>query len=337
MYQFVKFLIKIAIALILGIVLLFYSMIKLDIRYPSDISKESIEAKYLLESSDFIEIDGVNIHFAIDGTGPDLLLLHANYANLIDWNPWVDQLKKHFRVIRIDIPGHGLTEADPSNDYSMQRTVFLLENFLNELEIDTLSIAGASLGGTTSLHYASQNPEKIDNLILVSPGALNPRVRGRTEPVTLPKPFEIIAYITPKIITETLLKGGFGDPNNVTDQLIKRWHDLLLREGQRDAQIARVNQYVSGDIDQVLSEVRAPALIMWGKKNNVVPVDLAYEMKDMMKNSLRIEMIIYESGGHQLVQELGRHCPGYAGGSGGSHKQWSFENAPILPIVDTLG
>tara|TARA_Y100000994_G_scaffold23806_1_gene17057 strand:- start:1450 stop:2424 length:975 start_codon:yes stop_codon:yes gene_type:complete len=305
MYQFVKFLIKIAIALILGIVLLFYSMIKLDIRYPSDISKESIEAKYLLESSDFIEIDGVNIHFAIDGTGPDLLLLHANYANLIDWNPWVDQLKKHFRVIRIDIPGHGLTEADPSNDYSMQRTVFLLENFLNELEIDTLSIAGASLGGTTSLHYASQNPEKIDNLILVSPGALNPRVRGRTEPVTLPKPFEIIAYITPKIITETLLKGGFGDPNNVTDQLIKRWHDLLLREGQRDAQIARVNQYVSGDIDRVLSEVRAPALIMWGKKNNVVPVDLAYEMKDMMKNSLRIEMIIYESGGHQLVQELG--------------------------------
>tara|TARA_Y100000748_G_scaffold52478_1_gene40751 strand:- start:356 stop:1330 length:975 start_codon:yes stop_codon:yes gene_type:complete len=305
MYQFVKFLIKIAIALILGIVLLFYSMIKLDIRYPSDISKESIEAKYLLESSDFIEIDGVNIHYAIDGKGPDLLLLHANYANLIDWNPWVNQLKNHFRVIRIDIPGHGLTEADPSNDYSMQRTVFLLERFLNELEVDRLSIAGASLGGTTSLHYANQNPEKIDHLILVSPGALNPRVRGRSVPVTLPKPFEIIAHITPKIITETLLKGGFGEPNNVTDELIMRWHDLLLREGQRDAQIARVNQYVSGNIDEVLSEIRSPTLIMWGKKNNVVPVDLAYEMKDMMKNSSRIEMIIYESGGHQLVQELG--------------------------------
>ena len=305
MYQFVKFLIKIAIALILGIVLLFYSMIKLDIRYPSDISKESIEAKYLLESSDFIEIDGVNIHFAIDGTGPDLLLLHANYANLIDWNPWVDQLKKHFRVIRIDIPGHGLTEADPSNDYSMQRTVFLLEKFLNELEVDKLSIAGASLGGTTSLHYPNQNPEKIDHLILVSPGALNPRVRGRSEPVTLPKPFEIIAHITPKIVTESLLKGGFGDPNNVTDELVVRWHDLLLREGQRDAQIARVNQYVSGNIDEVLSQIKSPTLIMWGKKNNVVPVDLAYEMKDMMKNSSRIEMIIYETGGHQLVQELG--------------------------------
>ena len=305
MYQFVKFLIKIAIAVILGIVLLFYSMIKLDIRYPSDISKESIEAKYLLESSDFIEIDGVNIHFAIDGSGPDLLLLHANYANLFDWNPWVNLLKDHYRVIRIDIPGHGLTAADPSNDYSMQRTIFLLEGFLNAFEIQKLSIAGASLGGTIGLHYTRRNPEKVENLILVSPGALNPRIRGRNEPVKLPKPFEIIAYFTPRLITESLLRGGFGDPENVTEELIDRWYDLLLREGQRDAQIARVNQYVSGDIDQVLSEVRAPALIMWGKKNNVVPVDLAYEMKDMMKNSLRIEMIIYESGGHQLVQELG--------------------------------
>mgnify|MGYP001228668929 FL=1 len=305
MFQFVKNLVKIIIVLTILASLILYALIKLDIRYPSEISKEEIDSKYLLESSDFIEIDGVDLHYAIDGSGPDLLLLHANYANLIDWNPWVNLLKDHYRVIRIDIPGHGLTAADPSNDYSMQRTIFLLEGFLNAFEVQKLSIAGASLGGTIGLHYTRRNPEKVENLILVSPGALNPRIRGRNEPVKLPKPFEIIAYFTPRLITESLLRGGFGDPENVTEELIDRWYDLLLREGQRDAQIARVNQYVSGDIDQVLSEVRAPALIMWGKKNNVVPVDLAYEMKDMMKNSLRIEMIIYESGGHQLVQELG--------------------------------
>tara|TARA_B100001996_G_scaffold172932_1_gene132013 strand:- start:371 stop:1345 length:975 start_codon:yes stop_codon:yes gene_type:complete len=305
MYQFVKYFLKIAIALILGIALLLYSLIKLDIRYPSEISKDIIDAKYLLESSGFLEIDGVNIHYAIDGKGPNLLLLHANYANLIDWNPWVEQLKNDYRVIRIDIPGHGLTEPDPSNDYSMQRTVFLLEQFLNSFGVKRLSIAGASLGGTIGLHFARQNSEKVENLILVSPGALNPRIRGRKEPVKLPKPFEIIAHITPRLITESLLKGGFGDPENVTEELVDRWHDLLLREGQRDAQIARVNQYVSGDIDLVLSQVTSPTLIMWGKKNNVVPVELGFEMKRMMSNSSNIEMVIYENGGHQLVQELG--------------------------------
>lgn len=201
-------------------------MIALDIRYPSELSKEFIESKYLLEFSEFREVDGVDIHFTDEGEGPTLLLLHANYANLIDWEPWVNQLKNHFRVIRIDIPGHGLTEADPKNDYSMERTVFLIQELLNQLKVEKLNIAGASLGGTIGLHYARRNPEKMVNLILVSPGALNPRVRGRIKPVKLPKPFELVAYITPKAITKALLKGGFGDPNNITDELVTRWHDL---------------------------------------------------------------------------------------------------------------
>ena len=54
-----------------------------------------------------------------------------------------------------------------------------------------------------------------------------------------------------------------------------------------------------------MSQVTVPTLIMWGKKNNVVPVELAFEMKRMMSNSSNIDMIIYDNGGHQLVQEFG--------------------------------
>lgn len=275
-------------------------------RYPMDKSVEEIEAKYLLNSSSFKTIDGVNIHYTDEGTGPVVLLLHANYANLIDWNPWVTKLSSDYRVIRLDIPGHGLTEADSSNDYSMSRTLFLIEKLLVSLDIKNLSIVGASLGGTIGIHFASNNPESIDNLILVSPGALNPRIRGSNEPATVPKAFGLIAQITPRLLVKGLLSAGFGDPANVTEELITRWHDLLLREGQRDAQMARMKQYVSGDIDEVIRRVKSPVLIMWGKKNKVVPVELAYEMKDLLINSTSIEMVIYESGGHQLVQELGQ-------------------------------
>ena len=57
--------------------------------------------------------------------------------------------------------------------------------------------------------------------------------------------------------------------------------------------------------DQVINQVKSPVLIMWGKQNKVVPVELAYEMEDLLINSPSVEMTIYESGGHQLVQELG--------------------------------
>ena len=57
--------------------------------------------------------------------------------------------------------------------------------------------------------------------------------------------------------------------------------------------------------DQVINQVKSPVLIMWGKENRVVPVELAYEMENLLINSPAVEIITYESGGHQLVQELG--------------------------------
>ena len=67
MFQFVKNSLKIIIILTMLVSLILYALIKLDIRYPSEISKEEIDSKYLLESSGFIEVDGVDLHYAIDG------------------------------------------------------------------------------------------------------------------------------------------------------------------------------------------------------------------------------------------------------------------------------
>ena len=302
----IKKIIKVTLITCVSILGLFLVSLFFGARYPMDKSAEEIEAKYLEDSSSFINIDGVNIHYTDEGTGPVILLLHANYANLIDWKPWVKTLSPNYRIIRMDIPGHGLTEADPLNDYSMPRTVFLIERLISSLGIKQLSVVGASLGGTIGIHFTRNNPEIVDHLILLSPGALNPRVRGSNEPAKLPKAFNLMTQITPRLLVKGLLTGGFGDPSNISEELITRWHDLLLREGQRDAQMARMRQYVSGDIDQVIKQVKAPVLIMWGKKNKVVPVELAYEMKNLLVNSHSIEIIIYESGGHQLVQELGQ-------------------------------
>ena len=302
----IKKIIKVTLIICVSILGLFLVSLFFGARYPMDKSAEEIEEKYLEDNSSFISIDGVNIHYTDEGTGPVILLLHANYANLIDWKPWVETLSPNYRIIRMDIPGHGLTEADPLNDYSMPRTVFLIERLISSLGIKQLSVVGASLGGTIGIHFTRNNPEIVDHLILLSPGALNPRVRGSNEPAKLPKAFNLMTQITPRLLVKGLLTGGFGDPSNISEELITRWHDLLLREGQRDAQMARMRQYVSGDIDQVIKQVKAPVLIMWGKKNKVVPVELAYEMKNLLVNSHSIEIIIYESGGHQLVQELGQ-------------------------------
>ena len=81
---------------IISIVLLF------GVRFPAEKNSQEIEAQYRLDSSSFVTIDGVRIHYTDQGVGPCIILLHANYANLIDWEPWVEQLIPTYRVIRFD-------------------------------------------------------------------------------------------------------------------------------------------------------------------------------------------------------------------------------------------
>ena len=285
---------------IISIVLLFGA------RFPAEKNSQEIEAQYRLDSSSFVTIDGVRIHYTDQGAGSCIVLLHANYANLIDWEPWVETFISSHRVIRFDLAGHGLTSSDPENNYSLERTLYLFEKLMNYLSIDEMALVGASIGGTISLHYAERHPDQVKQLILVSPGALNPRARGKLEPPNLPFFMDIITRITPKKLVAGLLNSGFGDPSRITDELVTRWHDLLLREGQRDAQMARMRQYVSGDIDKVIANIQSPTLIMWGAKNSIVPVELADEMAKLLVNASSVEKIIYSTAGHQLVQEIGK-------------------------------
>jgi pimeloyl-ACP methyl ester carboxylesterase len=270
-----------------------------------DVPAASIEAKYADGASRFVTLDGVRFHYRDEGAGPVVLLIHANWANLIDWDPWVAALADGYRVLRFDMAGFGLTGPDPSGDYSLARTVALLDRLITHLKLERFTLAGASLGGTVAMHYAVSHPARVERLILASPGALNPRVRGRDRPAELPAAFDLLAVITPPGVPRLLLRSGFGDPERIDPALVERWHDFMLREGNRTAQLERQRQYVSGDIEALITSIRVPTLLMWGEKNTQVPIQLAAEMEALLANAPRVDKLIYADAGHQLAQEIG--------------------------------
>ena len=77
----------------------------------------------------------------------------------------------------------------------------------------------------------------------------------------------MLKYITPRALAEFMLRSRFGDPDKVTDELIDRWYEMWLREGQREAILARLRSYSSADIVSATAGVRAPTLILWGAAN----------------------------------------------------------------------
>jgi pimeloyl-ACP methyl ester carboxylesterase len=270
-----------------------------------DIPAAELEAKYINDASKFVNIDGVRMHFRDEGKGPPVVLIHANFANLIGWDPWVDALKDHYRVIRFDMTSHGLTGPDPRGDYTQERTLAIIDKFIDSLKLEKLSIAGTSMGGTMAIQYTNRHPEKIDKLILLSPGSLEGKERKAGPRGEVPDAAYILKYIMPRALPAFMLKSGFGDQSRLTDELIDRWYDMWMREGQREAQLDRLKQYKSGNIEEMIRQLRTPTLLLWGEANTTAKFEQAFEFKELLENTESLYMVTYPGVGHMAVQEAG--------------------------------
>jgi len=271
-----------------------------------DIPADVLEARYVGRASKFINIDGVRIHFRDEGEGPAVLLLHAGFGSLMDWDSWADALDDAYRIVRMDFPGHGLTGPDPRGDYSLERTLELTETFIDAMDLDTFSIAGSSMGGRIAALIAKAHPERIENLIIVNPIALESG-RGPTgSGATVPKSAWVLTYITPRWLARYMLESRFGDRERLTDELIDRWHDLWLREGQREAQLKRLEQAATEETEDIIPALKPRTLLLWGEADSQADLMQKDAYRQRFENVESLSIHIYPNVGRMPELEIGQ-------------------------------
>ena len=268
-----------------------------------DIPAEVLEARYTTEASRFLNVDGVRIHYRDEGTGPVVVLVHANFASLIGWDPWVEALKDKYRVIRFDMTSHGLTGPDPSEDYSRQRGTDLLDALLSHLELDKVAIAGSSTGGALAWYYAARFPDKVSALVLINAPGM-PRVTNKYMETPLPDWFGYVLYLLPESLFRPFLQAPVVDKSLITDELLEEFHLMYRREGNRMAEFHRLRAWERGDITPMLERITAPVLILWGEDNPQLPVEHAEQYAEKLRNAQRIKIHIYPGVGHVIPLEI---------------------------------
>ncbi|WP_426052185.1 alpha/beta fold hydrolase [Brevundimonas sp. SL161] len=100
---------------------------------------------------------------------PAVILLHGFGASLHTWEPWAGRLDDELRVIRLDLPGAGLSPPDPAGDYTDARATALLLALMDLLQIERASFVGHSVGGRIAWTMAAEHPDRVDRLVLISP------------------------------------------------------------------------------------------------------------------------------------------------------------------------
>jgi len=297
---------KVLFRLLGGLLLLLILVTLAAMWVQRDIPRAELEAKYGNSESRYMDVAGARIHYRDEGPrdGPAVLLIHANFASLLGWEPWVDALKDKYRVVRFDMTSHGLTGPDPTGDYTLERTMELTEKFVDQVGLQNFSVGGTSLGGTVSVLYTAKYPERINSLILLSPGSIEGKeTQARRGPV--PDSAYVLKYIMPRALPEFMLTSGFSDDSKLTPELVDQWFELWRLEGQREAQLDRLKYYDSGDIESVFRSIARPVLLLWGEDNQTAVFEQHEEVIEFLQSAPSINFFSYPGVGHLAVQEAG--------------------------------
>jgi len=270
----------------------------------ADIPANELKAKYSTPSSRFLQLAEVNLHYRDEGQGRPIVLLHGTGASLQTWDGWAREMRKSHRVLRLDLPGFGLTGPNATDTYTIRYYAELLLRFLDSLQLDKVHLAGSSLGGQIAYDFAAAHPERVQKLILISPtGITNANDKSISMPFRLaqmPLLKHTLRYITPRFIVEKSLQEVYGDDSRLTAATITLSHDMLLGAGNRQAFIHRMNTRDADNLQQ-LARVQAPTLILWGLADAWVPLSDASHFQQSIKGA---RLITYPGAGHIPMEEI---------------------------------
>jgi pimeloyl-ACP methyl ester carboxylesterase len=289
---------------------LFIVLAVISLFWENDIPLEKLKLKYANENSQFLKIQGMDLHFREEGNLEDsipLVLIHGTGASLHTWEPWVEKLKEHKRIVSMDLPAYGLTGPHPNGDYSIASYVSVIHELLQKRNINKCIIGGNSLGGLIAWQYAYKYPSEVEKLILVDAAGYS--FRSASTPLAfriakIPVLKNLFLFVTPRSIVEGSVKNVFGDPTKVSEELIDRYFELSLRKGNRKAFVDRISSKLEFADNQIVSDkvktLNIPTLLLWGEKDLLISTQAA-EMfsKDLPNDTL----VVLKNLGHVPMEE----------------------------------
>ena len=250
-------------------------------------------------------MDGMEVHYRDEGAKGSIpiVLIHGTGSSLHTFDAWVDELKQDYRVIRMDLPGYGLTGPFPDRDYSIAAYVEFIEHFLSAQGIDKCILGGNSLGGQISWRFTIENPEKVEKLILIDAAGYN--YKSESEPVAFriaktPILKNMLTFITPRSVAKSSVENVYDDKSKVTDDLITRYFELTLSEGNRQAFIDRFEAKKDPNAHKQIPNIHQPTLIIWGDQDLLIPVEIARSFHEDLPNDT---LVILKDVGHVPMEE----------------------------------
>ncbi len=287
-------------------VLLMLSALGLALSRAPDRPVETLVARWAPPPSDFIELGDQLVHFRDEGPRDDpvpIVLIHGTSASLHTWEGWAKALRGQRRVITFDLPGFGLTGPSTSGDYRSDTYARFTLSLLDRLQVPRAVVGGNSLGGDVAWRVATMAPQRVERLILVD--ADGPRFTPQNVPVgwliaRVPVLNRLMEWLLPRALVAQGITTVYGDPSKVTPELVDRYFEITLRDGNRRALAQRLQQWEHGADADRIDGVTQPTLILWGGRDRQIPLEVGHDFQRRIRGS---QLVVFDDLGHVPHEE----------------------------------
>lgn len=280
--------------------------------YRGDIPYATLDKTYASPASKFIDMGGgVEAHWRDEGNpaGKPILMVHGFSASLHTWEKWVALLGGEYRIVSVDLPGHGLTRTPKGHRPTIEGYADFTDAFMEKIGLEKATVVGSSMGGNTAWMLALRHPGRVENLVLVgASGWLETRDPDAPEPAVfklLRTP--VIGPAMSRLDNTRLIRAGlestFVDKSLVDDAMVARYVNMARAPNHRDVLIAisTGRDERAGASKEKLAAITAPTLILHGEKDNLVPVAGAALFKAAIPGA---QAIVYPDVGHIPQEEI---------------------------------
>jgi pimeloyl-ACP methyl ester carboxylesterase len=273
---------------------------------PARIPLARLRALYGAKGDRYVTIDGVELRYRDEGTGPVLLLLHGSRSTLNQWDGVTARLKNRYRIVRFDQPPAGL--SGPLTAQAMARVgspEALVAKFLDALKIRQVTPVGVSSGGTMAYYFAATYPDRVNGVVLTN----TPADSAAELQFTVTPALDAATKRTHELGVEgrafwsNYLGFLYGDTSRIEPGLVDRYCTLNLREKEPNPfglHALTANKDVTS---AHLAAMRAPVLVAWGMRDKVLPPATADRLLARLPAAQSRSFVALETVGHYPPME----------------------------------
>jgi proline-specific peptidase len=251
----------------------------------------------------FVEVEKGRLYYEINGEGRWLVLIHGAWASHEWWRWQVPELSHNYRVLSLDVRGHGqsspLEEPDSVDNFAKD-----LETLLQKVGAAEVALVGWSMGGIISMQYYLDNPSRVKTLVLVATrGHRNPKMKlqlwlqqlqTRLSLMMDFADYEAVIY-QDQVEKEVRSMLSPATPKEVIDWIMT---DLTNNPRRNFFEVAKsLWNWEAGDR---LAAINVPTLIMVGEEDNRTPPHFSRLLHEKIPNS---KLVVVENCGHYLLME----------------------------------